>query len=88
MFLLEIFVWMFLKLVSYSKIFLQVTMNIGKIEPFQSNFTPYKLNIASLKTCIMGPEIYSFTICIEWTLKYYTFFISNKVAKGLTLKMV
>ena len=79
---------MFLKLVSYSKIFLQVTMNIGKIEPFQSKFTPYKLNIASLKTCIMGPEIYSFTICIEWTLKYYTFFISNKVAKGLTLKMV
>ena len=40
-------------------------MNIGKIEPFQSNFTRYKLNIASLKTCIMGPEIDSFTICIE-----------------------
>ena len=47
MFLFEIFVWMFLKFVPYFKFFLQVTVNIGKINSFQSNFT-----LLQIKYCI------------------------------------
>ena len=63
----DVFIWNFclnvFEAFTLLKFFLQVTMNIGKIKSCQSIFTPpplpYKLNIVSISTFIMGPDQYT-----------------------------
>ena len=66
----DVFIWNFCLNVFEAfillKFFLQVTMNIGKIKSCQSIFTPpppppfpYKWNIVSINTFIMGPDQYT-----------------------------
>ena len=58
MFLFEMFISVFSKLVSYFKFFLQVTILV-KLSHFSTILPPYKLNIAFIKTCIMRPDFFS-----------------------------